>query len=91
MTGKISEIFSSIQGEGIYAGERQVFARFAECNLRCSYCDTKFDSYREYTPGELLSEIASFGKGFHSVSFTGGEPLLQKDFLREILSLIKQG
>jgi organic radical activating enzyme len=90
MKGKISEIFSSIQGEGIYAGQRQVFARFAGCNISCSYCDTKFDLYREYCPDELLSEIESFGKGFHSISLTGGEPLYQKDFLKEILTLLKR-
>lgn len=89
MKGRISEIFFSIQGEGIYAGEKQIFVRFAGCNLNCSYCDTKFDKYREYEPAMLLSEIESFGRDFHSVSFTGGEPLLQKDFLRESLYLVK--
>lgn len=34
------EIFSSIQGEGIYVGCRQIFLRFAGCNLKCAYCDT---------------------------------------------------
>ena len=91
MTGKITEIFSSIQGEGIYFGERQVFVRFAECNLSCSYCDTKFNIFREYEAEELFSSLESFGKGFHSVSFTGGEPLLQKDFLKESMRLVKQG
>jgi len=37
---QICEIFSSIQGEGLYVGERQVFVRFAGCNLNCQYCDT---------------------------------------------------
>ena len=36
------EIFSGIQGEGIYVGERELFVRFCDCNLRCPYCDTKF-------------------------------------------------
>jgi 7-carboxy-7-deazaguanine synthase len=36
----IQEIFSSIQGEGFYAGCRQVFVRFAHCHLHCAYCDT---------------------------------------------------
>lgn len=90
MKGRINEIFSSIQGEGIYAGQRQVFVRFAECNLNCSYCDTEFGRYREYEPDELLSEIESFGREIHSISFTGGEPLLQKDFLKEISLLTKK-
>ena len=36
----INEIFNSIQGEGPYAGMRQVFVRFERCQLRCAYCDT---------------------------------------------------
>ena len=40
MIAPIVEIFSSIQGDGILVGERQVFLRFAGCNLCCAYCDT---------------------------------------------------
>ncbi len=87
MKGKISEVFESIQGEGLYLGERQVFVRFFGCNLRCRFCDTKLDSFLEYDPDELYKEIKLYKKGFHSVSFTGGEPLLQKDFLRNVLKL----
>lgn len=36
------EVFSSIQGEGLYIGCRQIFIRLAECNLACDYCDTDF-------------------------------------------------
>jgi 7-carboxy-7-deazaguanine synthase len=56
--GFVSEVFSGIQGEGLLVGERQVFIRFAGCNLRCSYCDTPAsqtptDSCRiEQTPGK---------------------------------------
>lgn len=39
--GFISEIFTSIQGEGVYCGARQIFIRFTGCNLRCAYCDTQ--------------------------------------------------
>jgi len=38
----IYEIFSGIQGEGIYIGERELFIRFCGCNLACPYCDTKY-------------------------------------------------
>lgn len=34
------ELFSSIQGEGLYVGCRQLFLRLAGCNLQCPYCDT---------------------------------------------------
>jgi len=40
MTAPLVEIFSSIQGEGLLVGERQVFVRFGGCNLDCAYCDT---------------------------------------------------
>lgn len=40
LTAPLMEIFSSIQGEGAYLGEPQLFVRFARCPLRCLYCDT---------------------------------------------------
>ncbi|HEX7627465.1 MAG TPA: 7-carboxy-7-deazaguanine synthase QueE, partial [Candidatus Methanoperedens sp.] len=40
MPAYINEIFNSIQGEGPYAGMRQVFVRFEKCQLHCAYCDT---------------------------------------------------
>lgn len=37
---RIIEIFSSIQGEGLWVGKPQVFVRFHGCKLKCNYCDT---------------------------------------------------
>ncbi len=85
MKGKISEIFESVQGEGIYLGEKQLFIRFFGCNLNCRFCDTKLHYFKEYEPQELSEEIKLYHDNYHSVSFTGGEPLLQKDFLKEVL------
>jgi organic radical activating enzyme len=87
MKGKISEVFESVQGEGLYLGQRQVFVRFFGCNLACEFCDTRLDTFTEYEPQELLDEIKLYDSGINSVSFTGGEPLLQKDFLKEALKL----
>lgn len=90
MKGKIVEIFDSVQGEGIYLGEKQIFVRFFGCNLACSYCDTKLDYFVEYEPRELLQELLLYSDEYHSISYTGGEPLLQKKFLKEILQLTKR-
>lgn len=89
MKGRISQVYSSVQGEGLYLGARQLFVRFYGCNLRCRFCDTKIDSFIEYEPQELCEEIGLYGDDFHSLSFTGGEPLLQKDFLKELLQFAK--
>lgn len=87
MKGKITEVFDSVQGEGIYLGERQIFVRFYGCNLNCKFCDTKLESYMEYEPRELFEEIQLYNGNHHSISFTGGEPLMQSDFLKEVLKL----
>ena len=84
---KINEIFLSIQGEGLNMGLPTVFVRTAGCNLRCSYCDTKY----AYDNGENLSinDIAGKVSKFHTkrVCITGGEPLLQEDMLKLISRL----
>jgi len=41
---RLIELFSSIQGEGLFLGRRQLFVRLADCNLECAYCDTPFQS-----------------------------------------------
>ena len=90
MKAKISEIFYSVQGEGIYQFEPQVFVRFWDCNLDCSFCDTKPVSFKELSSKEILDKILSFTEVWESVVFTGGEPLCQHKLLREIASLIKE-
>ena len=89
MLGRVSEIFHSVQGEGLYLGEKQLFVRLFGCNLNCRFCDTKLNRFMEYEPHEVVDELKLYDD-FHSVSFTGGEPLLQKDFLKESLRLSHQ-
>ena len=81
---RINNIFYSLQGEGRNTGRAAAFIRFAGCNLRCPFCDTEFDSYREMTADEILQEIAqlsSFTSPLSSlfIVLTGGEPTLQVD------------
>ena len=89
MKAPIIEIFSSFQGEGLLIGERQIFVRFAGCNLNCNYCDTN-DSKSErsgtlMTPQEVTEEINRLlTPDCKTISFTGGEPSLYPDFISEV-------
>ena len=75
---RVVEIFSSIDGEGVRAGELATFVRLAGCNLHCSYCDTSYaqdaDSGKEMTMDDVMSEVARHQNT--NVTLTGGEPLL---------------
>lgn len=90
INGNISEVFSSIQGEGLYIGARQIFIRFYGCNVDCVFCDTRPATYKQYTVSGLYSLISRYKVNYHSISFTGGEPLLQNDFLRGIFARLKK-
>lgn len=81
---RVKEIFTSIQGEGPYVGYKQLFIRLCGCNLNCSYCDTEFgaNDSNEYSTEELI-DICNSNSDCHSISLTGGEPLLHSDFIKE--------
>lgn len=78
---KISEIFHSFQGEGLRQGEPTLFIRLSGCNLRCSFCDTKYawKKGEDYSTAEVLNKIRKLHLHFPAewVCVTGGEPLLQ--------------
>lgn len=87
---EIMEIFSSIQGEGLLIGKRQIFIRFAGCNIDCNYCDTQNSKSgnigKEYSFEELNDSIESLlTPDFHSLEITGGEPLLNAEYIRNFL------
>ncbi len=90
MTLKVNEIYRSIQGESSYAGLPCVFIRLTGCNLRCTYCDTRY----AYEEGELLSIEQILAQvdelGGHLVEITGGEPLLQAETPALAETLMKQ-
>lgn len=86
-TCRITEIFESIQGEGLCIGEKHLFVRLSGCNLSCKYCDTNISDDKKavvLTKSALFDEIKDYGA--ETISFTGGEPLLQSEFLRDFLS-----
>ncbi len=89
----VMEIYRSVQGEGTLIGVPTTFVRFFACNLRCSWCDTKYSwSVREGGTWESISaqEIAErvHVLGAQHVVLTGGEPTLQKD-LAQLARLLK--
>lgn len=88
---KITEIFHSIQGEGLTAGVPTVFVRLTGCPLRCSYCDTAYAfSGGEYLDlGAILRQVAAYGTSH--VTVTGGEPLAQAGCLPLLSALCDAG
>jgi organic radical activating enzyme len=86
---KIREIFTSIQGEGPYVGQKHIFVRFCKCNLNCDFCDTDFDSKnaKNYDIYKLFNELDKIECNI--ISFTGGEPLMDIEFLKSFLNKFK--
>jgi len=94
----ISEVFLSLQGEGVHAGTPSVFLRTYHCNLTCSWCDSKYTwqnqekavsgvDYYLRTVEAIREQIASYG--CKHLVLTGGEPLLHQRSLLPILSSLK--
>jgi len=75
---KISEIFHSIQGEGVLAGVSSVFIRTSGCNLRCTWCDTPYTSWKPEGTDQSVDSVLAVVKEFGArhVVLTGGEPML---------------
>jgi 7-carboxy-7-deazaguanine synthase len=92
----VMEIYRSVQGEGLLMGVPTTFVRFFACNLRCSWCDTKYSwsvreggTWESLTPEAIAEQIHVLGA--RHVVLTGGEPMLQKDLARLAHLLKDQG
>ena len=86
---KVSEIFTSFQGEGPYVGTPATFLRLYGCNLNCQWCDTDISTY-EMMSVDDIAEILMTQMEFNNINLlviTGGEPTLQ---MEEIKRLIKE-
>ena len=83
---KISEIFYSIQGEGIEMGFPTVFVRLFACDLRCDWCDSMYavegKDFKQMSIQDLQDIIEAYE--CKRICFTGGEPLLQRKELGEL-------
>lgn len=92
---RVSEIFTSIEGEGIFVGKKTMFIRLSGCHLKCRWCDTKYalplDSGTDYQIDEIKDVIIKELRPFtYKVNFTGGEPLLQTEAVIELADFIKK-
>ncbi len=94
----VSEIFYSVQGEGVNAGLPSVFLRLAVCNLQCSWCDTKYTwDWKQYdynkevhkmNAEQIKEQILKYG--CRHIVITGGEPMLQQEELAGLLVSLKK-
>ena len=91
------EIFFSVQGEGVNIGKPVVFLRLGLCNLKCTWCDTKYTwDWKTYNPKEQLvempledieQEILRYNRKYLVV--TGGEPMIQQDEITTLLERLE--
>ena len=95
ITTKLSEIFTSIEGEGILFGTKTMFVRLAGCPFRCHWCDTPYalpmDSGSDYSVEEVKEIISkSLQPNTYKINFTGGEPLVQYEAVIELAKFVRQ-
>src|SRR3954449_998516 len=88
---RVTEIYTSIQGETQYAGLLCTLVRTTGCDLRCGYCDTAYSFYggREMPLEEILAEVQRLGAPL--VLLTGGEPMLQREIVALAELLLGEG
>ncbi|RMD50588.1 7-carboxy-7-deazaguanine synthase QueE [Candidatus Parcubacteria bacterium] len=92
----VSEIFKSIQGEGLRTGTPSVFVRLTGCNLMCGKGNATWtcDSIEVWKKGnrvavqQLAQQVNDYK--LNNIVVTGGEPLLQQTALSKFFSLLNQ-
>jgi 7-carboxy-7-deazaguanine synthase len=87
----VCEIFSSVQGESSRSGHLCVFVRLSGCNLKCSWCDTRYACDEPGRPMKYLEVMDEVDKyRINLVEITGGEPLLQPDVIHLCRNLLEE-
>ncbi len=98
----VVEIFSSIQGEGRWAGYPAIFIRFAYCNLGCIWCDTRFTWDKDKIDHGSLLQTDEIVAGVVAVTpsnsdrsslhivLTGGEPMLHQENIVQLISALRE-
>ena len=90
---KVSEIFTSFQGEGPYIGTPATFLRLYGCNLNCPWCDTDISTY-EMLSVDDVAEILMTQMEFNNINLlviTGGEPTLQMEEIKRLIKELPEG
>ena len=88
---QLSEIFYSIQGEGLWTGTPAVFVRLAGCNLACDFCDTDYSTKFFAGVDETVERVRKASGDCPMVVLTGGEPLAQAETPQLIDALRRDG
>lgn len=88
---QLSEVFYSIQGEGMWTGTPAVFVRLAGCNLACDFCDTDYSTKFFASVDDAVALVRKIGGDCPMVVLTGGEPLAQRETHDLIEALRRDG
>jgi 7-carboxy-7-deazaguanine synthase len=88
---RITEIYTSVQGETQYTGLPCTLVRTTGCDLRCGYCDTAYAFYggKDMSLDEIAGEVGRLGAPL--VLLTGGEPMLQREIVALSERLLADG
>jgi len=86
---KVNEIFSSIQGEGRYAGYPALFIRLSGCTRNCNFCDTKYHTKGIDTSVEELVDVIKKSRQ-SIIVWTGGEPTIQLEEINDVIKLFPE-
>lgn len=88
---RVTEVYTSVQGESRWVGLPCTFVRLTGCNLRCSWCDSTFTfkGGQHRSIDAVVEEVAALGVPL--VEVTGGEPLAQRQCIALLQRLLDRG